>query len=154
MTGYGALLERRYRTRYHPHNIDDRMTVQQGYVNSTTYSQHHNSPVEEGLSPEHGRELLRHALPHLLDGGGVADEGGGHLEPLRRDVADGGLDVVGDPLHEVRRVLVDDVQHLCVVFRGECSLQIERARAALDAPEERGHANPPKQQTACFASGV
>ena len=26
-------------------------------------------PVEEGLAAEHGRELLAHALEHLLDGG-------------------------------------------------------------------------------------
>ncbi len=75
--------------------------------------------MEEGLSPEHGRELLRHALPDLLDGGGVAHEGGGHLEPLGRDVADGGLHVVGDPLHEVRRVLVHHVQHLPFVVAVE-----------------------------------
>ena len=56
--------------------------------------------------------LLGDALPSLLDGRGVTDEGGGHLESLGRDVADGRLDVVGDPLHEVRRVLVHHVQHL------------------------------------------
>ena len=52
-------------------------------------------------------------------GRGVADEGGGHFEPPRRDVANHGLDVVGrriyilskcgvvgDPLDEVGRVLV------------------------------------------------
>ncbi|KFO90405.1 hypothetical protein N320_05280, partial [Buceros rhinoceros silvestris] len=55
-------------------------------------------PVEEGLAPEHGGELLRDALEELLDGRAVADEGDGHLEPPRRDVADGRLDVVGDPL--------------------------------------------------------
>ena len=32
----------------------------------------------------------------------MADEGGGHLQPLGRDVADGALDVVGDPLDAVR----------------------------------------------------
>ena len=35
-------------------------------------------PVEEGLPPEHGGELLRDPLEDLLDGGGVTDEGGGH----------------------------------------------------------------------------
>ena len=39
-------------------------------------------PVEEGLAAEHGGELLGHALEHLLDGGGVTDEGAGHLEAL------------------------------------------------------------------------
>ncbi len=62
--------------------------------------------MEEGLPPEHGCELLDDALEHLLDGGGVADEGGCHLEALGRDVTHAGLDVVGDPLHEVGGVLV------------------------------------------------
>merc|ERR1711934_1213524 len=75
-------------------------------------------PVEEGLAAEHAGELLGDALPHLLHGGGVADEGGGHLEALGRDVAHGGLDVVGDPLDEVRRVLVDHVEHLLVDLLG------------------------------------
>merc|ERR1711998_136301 len=75
-------------------------------------------PVEEGLAAEHGSELLRDALPHLLDGGGVAKEACGHLEALGGDVANGGLDVVGDPLNEVRGVLVLDVEHLLVNLLG------------------------------------
>merc|ERR1719484_242231 len=39
-------------------------------------------PVEEGLAAEHASELLRDTLPELLDGSGVADEDGGHLEAL------------------------------------------------------------------------
>ena len=35
-------------------------------------------PVEEGLAPEHGGELLGDPLEQLLDGGGVTDEGGRH----------------------------------------------------------------------------
>merc|ERR1719515_468407 len=58
-------------------------------------------PVKESLATEHTSELLRHALEHFLDGGGVTDEVDGHLETIGRDVTDGGLDVVGDPLHEV-----------------------------------------------------
>merc|ERR1711970_380356 len=75
-------------------------------------------PVEEGLAAEHAGELLGDALPELLDGGGVTDEDGGHLETLGGDVTDGGLDVVGDPLHEVRGVLVLDVEHLLVDLLG------------------------------------
>ena len=71
-------------------------------------------PVEESLAAEHGRELLRDALEQLLDGRRVADESGRHLETARRDVAHGRLDVVGDPLDEVGRVLVLDVEHLLV----------------------------------------
>ena len=58
-------------------------------------------------------ELLGHALEHLLDGGGVTDEGGGHLEALGRDVADGRLDVVRDPLDEVGGVLVRWTLSIC-----------------------------------------
>ena len=58
------------------------------------------------LSPEHGSELLGDPLEELLDGGGVTDEGRRHLETSRRDVTHGSLDVVGDPLHEVGRILV------------------------------------------------
>ena len=38
-----------------------------------------------------------------LDGSGVADEGGGHLETSGWDVADGGLNVVRDPKHFVSK---------------------------------------------------
>jgi hypothetical protein len=75
-------------------------------------------PVEESLSSEHGGELLSNSLEHLLDSGGVTQEGHGHLESLGGDVTNGGLDVVGDPFNEVRRVLVLDVQHLLVDFLG------------------------------------
>ncbi|KFV45758.1 hypothetical protein N328_06988, partial [Gavia stellata] len=71
-------------------------------------------PVEEGFATEHGRELLRDPLEELLDGRAVADEGDGHLEAAGRDVTDGRLDVVGDPLDEVRAVLVLNVEHLLV----------------------------------------
>merc|ERR1740139_761887 len=51
-------------------------------------------------------EWISNTLEHLLDGGGVSEESDGHLESLWWDVTDGRLDVVGDPLDEVRRVLV------------------------------------------------
>merc|ERR1711881_427763 len=75
-------------------------------------------PVEEGLAAEHSGELLANALEHLLDGSGVSEEGDGHLESLGWDIAHGGLDVVGDPLNEVRGVLVLDVEHLLVNLLG------------------------------------
>merc|ERR1719407_317579 len=75
-------------------------------------------PVKEGLATEHASELLGDTLPELLDGSGVTNEDGSHLETLGGDVADGGLDVVGDPLHEVGRVLVLDVEHLLVDLLG------------------------------------
>merc|ERR1712195_54565 len=74
--------------------------------------------MKEGLAAEHSGELLSNTLEHFLDGGGVSEEGNGHLESLWWDVTDGGLDVVGDPLDEVRRVLVLDVEHLLVNLLG------------------------------------
>jgi len=74
--------------------------------------------VEESFSSEHSGELFSDTLEHFLDGGGVTEEGNGHLESLGGDVANGGLYVVGDPFNEVRRVLVLDVQHLLVDFFG------------------------------------
>lgn len=75
-------------------------------------------PMQEGLSLEHDRELLGDAAKHLLNGGGVPHEGGGHGQTRGRDVADAGLDVVRDPLHEVGGVLVLYVDHLLVHFLG------------------------------------
>ncbi len=72
--------------------------------------------MKESLSPKHGRELLGDALEQLLDGRAVANEGDGHFETPRRNVADGGFDIVGDPFHKVAAVLVLDVQHLLVDF--------------------------------------
>ena len=77
--------------------------------------------MEEGLSPEHSGELFSDSLEHFLDGGGVADEGGRHLESVGRDITDRRLDVVGDPFHEVRGVLVLNVEHLFVDFLGRDS---------------------------------
>merc|ERR1712195_300896 len=62
--------------------------------------------MEEGLSSEHGGELLSDTLEHLLDGGRVSEESDGHLESLGGDITEGRLDVVGNPLNEVRGVLV------------------------------------------------
>jgi len=75
-------------------------------------------PMEEGLAAEHSSELLADTLEHLLDGGGVSEEGDSHLEALGWDIAHAGLDVVGDPLNEVGRVLVLDVEHLLVNLLG------------------------------------
>ena len=53
-------------------------------------------------------------LEHLLDGRGVTNEGGGHLDAHGGGVggvADRRLDLVGDPFNQVGRVLVLDVEH-------------------------------------------
>mmetsp|Transcript_12795 Transcript_12795/g.38583 ORF Transcript_12795/g.38583 Transcript_12795/m.38583 type:complete len:322 (-) Transcript_12795:358-1323(-) len=83
--------------------------------------------MEERLATEHGSELLADALEHLLDGGGVANEGSAHLQALGGDVAHRGLDVVGDPFHKVGGVFVLHVQHLLVHLLG-----------GHLAPEQRG----------------
>ena len=70
--------------------------------------------MEESLPTEHGSELFSYPLEKLLNGSGISNEGGGHLEPSGRDVANGSFDVVGDPLHEVGGVLVLDVEKLFV----------------------------------------
>ncbi len=90
-------------------------------------------PVEERLAAEHGSELLSDALEHLLDAGVVADEGDGHLETLGGNVADGALDVVGDPLDEVRGVLVLDVEHLLVDLLGGHAATEEGGRGQVAA---------------------
>ena len=75
-------------------------------------------PVQEGLSSEHGSELFGDSLEHFLDGSAVTDEGDRHLETSWRNITNRGLDVVWNPLDEVRRVLVLDVEHLLVDFLG------------------------------------
>mmetsp|Transcript_23888 Transcript_23888/g.61547 ORF Transcript_23888/g.61547 Transcript_23888/m.61547 type:complete len:315 (-) Transcript_23888:480-1424(-) len=90
-------------------------------------------PVEERLATEHGGELLGDALHHLLHARRVADERDGHLEALRRDVADGRLDVVRDPLDEVGRVLVLHVEHLLVHLLCRHAAAEERRRREVAA---------------------
>lgn len=70
--------------------------------------------MQESLTPEHSSELFADALEQFLDSGGVADEGGRHLQTTWWDVTDGSLDVVGDPFNEVAAVLVLNVEHLFV----------------------------------------
>jgi hypothetical protein len=73
-------------------------------------------PVKESFSSEHGGKLFRDSLEELLNGCRVADEGGGHLEASWGNVTDSSFDVVGNPLDEVGRVLVLNVEHLLVDF--------------------------------------
>ncbi|KAG7216959.1 hypothetical protein INR49_001613 [Caranx melampygus] len=71
-------------------------------------------PVQEGLTTEHGSELLRDAFEQLLDGCAVSNESDSHLEATGWNVTDSGLDIVGDPFDEVTAVLVLHVEHLLV----------------------------------------
>ena len=59
-------------------------------------------PMQESLAPKHGSELFTNSFKQFLNGSAVANERGGHLEPARRNVANSGLDVVGNPFHKVR----------------------------------------------------
>jgi len=97
--------------------------------------------VQERLASEHGRELLGHALEHLLDGGGVADERGRHLEPAGRYVAHGRLGVVRYPLDEVAGVLGLHVEHLLVhLLHGHAAAEYARdGQVPAVARVARGH---------------
>ena len=80
--------------------------------------------MQESLSPKHGRELLSNTFEQLLNGRVVTDKGGRHLKPTGRNVADSTFDIVWDPLHEVRAILVLYVQHLLVHFlHGDASAE-------------------------------
>lgn len=68
--------------------------------------------MQERLPLEHGRELVADTLEELLNGGRVTEEGNSHLETPGRNVTLSGEDIVGNPLHEVCRVLVLNVLHL------------------------------------------
>ena len=81
-------------------------------------------PMQESLATEHSSELLADTLEQLLDSCAVSNESGRHLESTGRDVTNGSLDVVGDPLNEVRAVLVLDVKHLLInFFHGHASTE-------------------------------
>ena len=68
--------------------------------------------MQESLAAEHSSELVTDTFEELLDGGGVTNEGRGHLKTTWGDGAESGLDVVGNPLDEGGAVLVLDVAHL------------------------------------------
>merc|ERR1712050_224455 len=63
-------------------------------------------PMEERLAPEHGCEVLRDTLEHLLDSSRVARESNSHFQTLRWYIADRCLNVVRNPFHEVRGIFV------------------------------------------------
>merc|ERR1712166_501953 len=77
--------------------------------------------MQESLSSEHSSELFGNSLEHLLDSGGVTNEGNRHLQTLWWDITNGRFDIVWNPLNEVRRIFVLDIQHLLVNFFGRHS---------------------------------
>merc|ERR1719214_208449 len=74
--------------------------------------------MEKSLAAEHCCEELGHALEHLLDSSGIAQESHCHLQTLWWNIADSSFNVIWNPLHEVRAVLVLHVEHLLVDFLG------------------------------------
>ncbi|KAI6748574.1 hypothetical protein HG530_015347 [Fusarium avenaceum] len=68
--------------------------------------------MQESLASEHSGELLADTLEELLNRGGVSDKSRRHGKTTRGNGTQSGLDVVGNPLDEVRGVLVLDVSHL------------------------------------------
>ncbi len=96
-------------------------------------------PMQESLTPEHGTELVTDTLEELLDGGGVTNESGGHLEAAWWDGAESGLDVVWNPLNEVRGVLVLDVAHLVLdLLHGDLTTEDGRAGQVATVAEVGG----------------
>merc|ERR1719412_916923 len=73
-------------------------------------------PMQESFTSEHSSKLFRNTLEKFLDCGGVSDKGGGHFQTTGRNVTNGSLHIVGNPLNEVRAVLVLDVEHLLIDF--------------------------------------
>merc|ERR1712118_146594 len=98
-------------------------------------------PMQESLAAEHGGEILGHSLEHLLDGGGIARERDSHLQALWWDVADGSLDVLRDPLDEVRAVLVAHVEHLLIDLLGGHAPAEERGGGQVAAMARVGGAH-------------
>ena len=98
--------------------------------------------MQERFAAEHAGELLGNALEHLLDRRRVADEANGHLQALRRDVADAALHVVRNPLDEVRGVLVLNVEHLLINLLRRHAAAEETSRREV-APVARISSTPP-----------
>merc|ERR1712190_233044 len=81
-------------------------------------------PVQEGFTTEHRSEVFCDPLEHFLNRCGVSREGNRHLQALRWNVANRRFDIVGDPFHEVRRVLILHIQHLFIhLFRGHATTE-------------------------------
>merc|ERR1719217_1958451 len=87
-----------------------------------------------------GREVLSHALEHLLNGRAVARKSNRHLQALWRNVADRGLDVVRDPLDEVGAVLVLHVKHLLIDLLGGHAAAEQRCSGEVAAVARVGSA--------------
>ena len=82
--------------------------------------------MQESLAAEHSSELVTDTFEELLYGGGVTNEGGGHLKTTWGDGVESGLDVVGNPLDEEGAVLVLDVAHLVLnLLHGDLTTAVD-----------------------------
>merc|ERR1712061_732265 len=70
--------------------------------------------MEESFPSEHSGELFANTFEKLLDGCRVTNEGSGHLQATRRNVANSSLDVIRNPFHEVGTVLILNSKHLLI----------------------------------------
>ena len=59
------------------------------------------------LASEHSGELFTDALEQFLNGSCVSNKSSSHFQTTGWDVANGSLDVVGDPFNEVRAVFIN-----------------------------------------------
>merc|ERR550514_470769 len=92
-------------------------------------------PVQESLAAEHGCEVLCDTLEHLLDRGRVPGESHRHFETLWWNIANGGLDIVRDPLNEVGAVFILYVEHLLVnLLRAHASPEKRSGGEVTDVP--------------------
>ena len=99
--------------------------------------------MEESLSSEHSGELFGDSLEHLLDGGGVTNEGDRHLETLGRDITDSGLDVAyarTDRLASLRNIwrlieMVEQVERGASISNGVIHLLSWISNQRFTAPE-------------------
>jgi len=97
--------------------------------------------VQKRLSPVHGRELLGYTLEHFLNGRGVADERGRHLQASGRYVANGCFGVVRYPFDEEARVLRLHIKHLLIhLLHGHAATEDAGGRQVSAVPRvARGH---------------
>merc|ERR1719481_2325554 len=71
-------------------------------------------PMQEGLSHEHGSELLTDSLEKLLNGSRVPNESGSHFQTSGRNVAHSSFDVVRNPFDKIAGVLILNSKHLFI----------------------------------------
>merc|ERR1711937_491682 len=72
--------------------------------------------MQESLAAEPCSKIFCHALEHLLNRSRISKECDCHFQSFWGDVAHGTFDVVWNPFHEVRRILVLHIQHLFIYF--------------------------------------